>query len=114
MKYVLSIDWFSLFCLYMGKDLWSPVDGDFFTYHKESYGTRAFSQFWRVRMPNDEGGVDDFAEIQAVPYSPVLPNYAIIVRFCNRSLYLPNFGELGDRLFRENLLKALPLRNYVT
>lgn len=106
MKYVLSIDWLSLFCLYMGTDLWSPVDGDFFTYHKENYGTRSFSQFWRVRMPNDEGGVDDFAEIQAVPYSSILPEYAIIVRFCNRSLYLPNFGELGDRLFRENLFQC--------
>lgn len=102
MIYALSIDWLSIFCLYACDGEWSPVNTDFFAYKKETFGTRVFSEFYRVRVPNDEGGVDEFAEIQAKPYSSILPAYAVIVRFVNRTLYLPNFWELADRLLVEN------------
>ena len=106
MKYVLSIDWLSFFCLYQGEGDWYPIERGNFMYHKEDYGTRSFSQFWRVRMPNAEGGVDEFAEIQAFPYSSILPTYAMIVRFVNRTLYLPNFWELADKMLCENMMSV--------
>lgn len=109
MKYVLSIDWLTVFCVYEGSDQWSPIDGDQlppsctrFSYKKEDFGTRCFSRFFRVRLPNEEGGIDEFAEIQATPYSDILPSYAIMVRFVNRTLYLPNFWDLADDLLIQN------------
>lgn len=103
MTYALSIDWLSIFCMYMGDGHWQPQDNGFFSYKMESFGTRCFSRFFRVRMPNAEGGTDEFAEIQTTPYSSILPEYAVIVRFVNRALYLPDFWELADRLLRDNL-----------
>lgn len=103
MTYALSIDWLSIFCMYMGDGHWQPRDNGYFSYKLESFGTRCFSRFFRVRMPNAEGGTDEFAEIQATPYSSILPEYAVIVRFVNRALYLPDFWELADRLLRDNI-----------
>lgn len=103
MIYALSIDWLSIYCMYACEDTWSPVNTDMFTYKKETFGTRVFSEFYRVSTPNNEGGMDEFAEVQAKPYSlKILPAYAVIVRFVNRTLYLPNFWELADRFLREN------------
>ena len=102
MIYALSIDWLSVFMLHQGLDDWTPVDSERFQYKTESFGPRVFYRFVRVRMPNPEGGIDDFAEIQANPYSSILPSYAIIVRFVNRSLYLPNFWQLAYDLCVEN------------
>ena len=107
MIYALSIDWLSIFCLYMGADEWTPVDSAEFSYKRENFGTRCFSQFFRVRTPNVEGGVDEFAEVQAVPYSSILPSYAIIVRFVNRSLYLPEFWEMADRFLTVNNMSVM-------
>lgn len=105
MIYALSIDWLSCFAMYMGTDDWQPRETDAFPfmYKTETFGTRVFKRFVRVRIANDEGGIDDFAEIQAEPYSSILPTYAVIVRFVNRTLYLPNFWQLADALFRANL-----------
>lgn len=106
MKYVLSIDWLSVFCVYMGADnIWSPVDGDGFAYKKEDFGTRCFSRFHRVRIANAEGGWDDFAEVQSIPYSSILPEYAIIIRFVNRVLYAPDFWELAARFLSLNRIE---------
>ena len=103
MIYTLAIDWLSIFCMYMGDNEWQPRDvpGSPFTYKMETFGTRCFSRFCRVRIANSEGGTDEFAEIQASPYSSILPPYAVIVRFVNRTLYLPNFWELADQMLIE-------------
>ena len=54
-------------------------------------------------MPNEEGGWDEFAEIQSEPYDgSVLPSYVVMVRFVNRTLYLPNFWEWADYLLAVN------------
>lgn len=106
MTYALSIDWLSIFGLYYGNGEWQPIEDGYFSYKKETFGTRSFSRFYRVRTPNDEGGTDEFAEVQATPYSSILPPYVIIVRFVNRALYLANFWEIADRFFRLNLFGA--------
>ena len=103
MIYVLSIDWLSIFCIFDGQgDTWEPVESPEFSYKKEDFGTRCFSRFHRVRIANDEGGWDEFAEVQSVPYSSILPPYAIIIRFVNRILYAPNFWELAMRFLDMN------------
>ena len=103
MTYVLSIDWLTIFCVYMGPDEWTPVESDKYAYKCEPFGTRCFSRLYRVRMANNEGGWDEFAEVQATPYSSILPSYAIMVRFTNRTLYLPEFWELADNFLQVNL-----------
>lgn len=103
MIYVLSIDWLSLFCVYAGEgNTWLPVDSSKYAYKREDFGTRCFSVFHRVRIANNEGGWDEFAEVQSVPYSSILPPYAIIIRFVNRVLYDPNFWDLADDFFTAN------------
>lgn len=103
MIYVLSIDWLSVYGIYAGAgDIWTPVENAEFTYKREDFGTRVFSVFHRARIANVEGGWDEFAEIQSVPYSTILPKYAIIVRFVNRVLYMPDFWEVVDRFLSLN------------
>lgn len=100
MIYVLSIDWLSVFCIFAGEgDEWQPVASERFAYKVETFGTRCFSRFTRVRIANAEGGWDEFAEVQSMPYSSILPPYAMIIRFVNRVLYADNFWQLaGDFL----------------
>ena len=86
----------------MGSYVWEPTDGDGFSYKKEDFGTRCFSCFHRVRIANEEGGWDEFAEVQSVPYSSILPDYAIIIRFVNRVLYMPDFWDLAQRFLAIN------------
>lgn len=106
MIYVLSIDWLSVFGIFAGEgDTWHPIDGDGFSYKHEDFGTRCFSCFHRVRIANAEGGWDEFAEVQSVPYSSILPPYAIIVRFVNRVLYLPNFWVVVNRFLTLNQIE---------
>lgn len=106
MLYVLSIDWLSVYGIYAGDgDVWHPVETETFAYLHESFGTRCFSMFHRVRTANDEGGWDEFAEVQSVPYSSILPPYAIIIRFVNRVLYAPNFWELVEEFTRINQIE---------
>lgn len=106
MIYVLSIDWLSVFCIYTGKgDIWEPKEHPFFQYKKEDFGTRCFSTFHRVRIANSEGGWDEFAEVQSVPYSSILPPYAIIIRFVNRQLYAANFWEMALHFLSLNLIE---------
>ena len=103
MIYVLSIDWLSVFCVYNGEgDTWQPVESAKFSYLREDFGTRCFSVFHRVRIANTTGGWDEYAEVQSVPYSSILPPYAIIIRFVNRSLYMPNFWELANEFLSLN------------
>lgn len=103
MIYVLSIDWLSIFGVYAGEgNIWEPSPCQGFDYKREDFGTRSFSVFHRVRIANDEGGWDEFAEVQSVPYSPVLPQYAIIIRFVNRVLYMPNFWDVAQRFLTAN------------
>lgn len=106
MLYVLSIDWLSVFCIYAGEgDEWTPQRTPLFDYKRESFGTRCFSVFHRVRIANEEGGWDEFAEVQSVPYSSILPPYAIIIRFVNRFLYAPNFWELAEQFLTLNQIE---------
>lgn len=102
MIYTIAIDWLAISCIYMGADEWCPRDTDAFSYKMESFGTRQFSRFYRARRPNEENGIDEFAEVQATPYSPVIPAYVVIVRFVNRFLYHPNFWELAAQFLQEN------------
>lgn len=103
MIYTLSIDWLSIFCVFNGEgDTWFPVPMDGFDYKHEDFGTRCFSEFHRVRIANAEGGWDEYAEVQSVPYSSILPPYAIIIRFVNRQLYAPNFWECAGRWLDAN------------
>lgn len=106
MIYVLSIDWLSVFGIFAGDgDEWKPVECHEFTYKRETFGTRCFSRFDRVRIANAEGGWDEFAEVQSVPYSSILPPYAIIVRFVNRVLYMPDFWEVVSRFLSLNQIE---------
>ncbi len=106
MIYVLSIDWLSVFCIYAGEgNVWQPVISDEFDYKREAFGTRCFSAFHRVRIANAEGGWDEFAEVQSVPYSSILPPYAIIVRFVNRVLYMPDFWQVVGRFLSMNRIE---------
>lgn len=106
MIYVLSIDWLSVFCVYAGDgDVWSPAVDPLFSYKKEDFGTRCFSRFHRVRIANSDGGWDEFAEVQSVPYSSILPPYAIIIRFVNRILYAANFWDLVSRFLAANQIE---------
>ena len=107
MVYALSIDWLSIFCIYDGEgDTWSPVESAEFSYKREDFGTRCFSVFHRVRIANAEGGVDEFAEVQSVPYSSILPPYAIIIRFVNRALYMPDFYDVANRFMQLNYMSC--------
>lgn len=105
MLYVLSIDWLSLHC-HANTDDFSPRprrqenlldSADFrnWRWTKADYGTRQFARLYFVSMPNAAGGYDDFAEVQACPYSGILNPYSVIVRFVNRVLYLPDFWDLA-------------------
>lgn len=106
MIYVLSVDWLSVFCIFAGNgDVWTPQEDGFFSYKRESFGTRCFSRFDRVRIANADGGMDEFAEVQSIPYSSILPPYAIIIRFVNRVLYMPDFWELVERFCTLNQIE---------
>lgn len=107
MVYVLSIDWLSVFCIYAGDgNFWEPVRSAEFDYKREDFGTRCFSVFHRVRLANSEGGWDDYAEVQSVPYSSILPPYAIIIRFVNRVLYMPDFWDVAARFLALNQIEV--------
>lgn len=106
MIYSLSIDWLTIFCIYMGDGAFQPLDTEDFLYKHESFGTRCFSHFCRARIKNEEGGWDEFAELQSEPYSNILPEYAVMVRFNNRTLYLPDFWEKADSFLIANRLSA--------
>ena len=114
MKYAILIDWLSIHCHYKPLDHtkaeWQPDEtgeNDLFgrypwRYKLAEYGTRQFSRLFFVRKPNPEGGLDDFAEIQASPHSGILNRASVIVRFVNRALYLPEFWDLADKLLSDN------------
>lgn len=107
MIYVLSIDWLSIFCVYAGEgNYWEPVQCSGFDYKKEDFGTRSFSTFHRVRIANSEGGWDEFAEVQSSPYSAILPPFAIIIRFVNRVLYMPDFWSVAMRFLDANHIQV--------
>lgn len=107
MIYVLSVDWLSVFCIYAGidGDVWTPQENELFSYKREAFGTRVFSVFHRVRLANSEGGQDEFAEVQSIPYSSILPPYAIIIRFVNRVLYMHNFWDLVEQFCTLNRIE---------
>lgn len=106
MLYTLSIDWLSVYGVYVGDgDIWHPVETKAFTYKQEAFGTRCFSTFHRVRTANIDGGWDEFAEVQSVPYSSILPPYAIIIRFVNRVLYTPEFWDYVETFTRLNQIE---------
>ena len=109
MLYVLSIDWLSVFCVYAGEgNTWIPIRdaAGKFDYKHENFGTRCFSSFDRVRIANAEGGWDEFAEVQSVPYSSILPPYAIIIRFVNRVLYMPDFWKVCSEFLSLNQIEV--------
>lgn len=112
MKYTISIDWLALYCLCeYNSDTWCGVSGDASTidapypwgYKLEQYGTRQFAKLTRVTMPNPTNGRDDFAEVQSAPYQGNAMNRrAVIVRFVNRVLYMPDFWDLANKFIHDN------------
>ena len=129
MIYTISIDWLSVYCLYMPDTpspddaapadehrpvrYWEPAEYDaedlFGAYpwrcKLENFGTRQFSKLYRIAIPNEEGGWDDFAEVQAEPHANILVSNAIIVRFVNRTLYRHDFWELANKFLMDNHLE---------
>lgn len=112
MKYTIGIDWLSLFCLYKEpSETWTGVTRTADTldacypwaYRKEPYGTRQYKGLMTVSMPNEQGGFDDFAQVQyGTPTGSVLNPCSVIVKFDNRVLYRRDFWELADRFLHEN------------
>lgn len=111
MRYVVSLDWLALYCLMDDASAtWVGVSGSGehlvdaapWVYKVEDYGTRQFRHLCRVMLPNDHGGKDEFAEIQYEPCSTIIDPRAVIVRFVNRVLYLPNFWDLASNLLVDN------------
>ena len=111
MIYTISIDWLSLFCLYPSASSdWRPVTGDASTfdapypwrYRVADYGTRQFKILTFVDMPNEQGGWDDFAEVQSAPASKVLNARGVVVRFVNRVLYRPDMWDLVEKFLKDN------------
>lgn len=111
MRYVLSIDWLSLYCLYKQRsEEWCGVSGKSDTigaaypwrYRTADYGTRQYKVLTFVDMPNEQGGWDDFAEVQSSPCSKVLNSSSVIVRLNNRVLYRPDMWELLDKFLADN------------
>lgn len=125
MKYTIAVDWLAVHCFYIphgesaddsalsslaGAQQWEPEEqsdcnllGAYpWRYKLAEYGTRQFSRLHFVLMPNQEGGWDDFAEVQSVPHSDILHRRSVIVRFVNRALYLPDFWELANRFLSDN------------
>lgn len=113
MTYTLAIDWLAVHCHFLSAgDVteWEPAEKDSenlfgcypFRYRLADYGTRQFANLWFVSKPNEEGGWDEFAEVQSKPHSGILNRKSVIVRFVNRTLYLPDFWELADRFLKEN------------
>ena len=122
MIYSICIDWLAVFCLWNepltdapersgDRPSWVPAErstdgelGDVYDWQYKllPYGSRQFSQIHSVSIPNAEGGRDEFAEVQSRPYSKVLHHDAIIVRFVNRALYMPDFWELATMFLEQN------------
>ena len=111
MKYTLSIDWLSLYCLYKDRsEAWCGVSGKSDTldaaypwrYRVADYGTRQYKVLTFVDMPNEQGGWDDFAEVQSAPCSKVLNSSSVIVRLNNRVLYRPDMWQLLDKFLSDN------------
>lgn len=131
MIYTISIDWLAVHCHYCpespmmngepvevdtrfpGKD-WVPEDTPLdegrdllsspfvWKYKLCEYGTRQFAHLYKVATPNDEGGWDDFAEVQSKPHASILHPASVIVRFVNRTLYMPDFWERANQFLKDN------------
>ena len=115
MRYAVSIDWLALYCLMPEPSgCWQGVTGSGqhltdprpWRYKVEDYGTRQFKHLCRVSYPNPAGGYDDFAEVQYEPCSKVLDNRAVIVRFVNRWLYLPDFWDMAAQFLVDNRFRV--------
>lgn len=113
MRYVISIDWLALFCHNTQPGEWVGISGSSDTigaaypwqYKREDFGTRQFKHLTRVSMPNEQGGWDEFAEVQSEPCSGILHPQSVIVRFVNRALYRADFWELADRFLTDNCIE---------
>lgn len=111
MRYVVAIDWLSLFCEYkQASAAWVGATSGGSTlfdigpwrYKVEDYGTRHYRHLCRVSYPNEQHGYDDFAEVQYEPCSAIIGVRSVIVRFVNRVLYRPDFWELAEKFLLDN------------
>lgn len=111
MVYCISVDWLALYCYYpTASGDWQPVTGKADTidaaypwrYRVADYGTRQYKMLTFVDMPNEQGGYDEFAEVQSHPCSGVINARSVIVRFNNRVLYRPDMWDLVDVFLRDN------------
>lgn len=111
MKYCISIDWLSLYCLLPVPSAdWVPVSGNSaeidaaypWRYRAAYFGTRQYMVLTYVDAPNEQGGYDDFAEVQSAPASAILDAASVIVKFNNRVLYKPDMWELIDKFLHDN------------
>lgn len=111
MRYVVAIDWLSLYCVYKQESAaWGGATSGGSTlfdigpwrYKIEDYGTRHYKHLCRVSYPNEQHGYDDFAEVQYNPCSAIIDVNSVIVRFVNRVLYRNDFWELAEKFLIDN------------
>lgn len=129
MIYTISIDWLAIHCHYFPKvssedspvglpkqlsTEWEPENTPMdeqrnllsspyiWRYKLSEFGTRQFARLHYVSTPNEQGGWDDFAEVQSAPHSGILNRASVIVRFVNRVLYMPNFWDMVGCFFSDN------------
>ena len=111
MKYILSLDWLSLYCtMEYASEQWQGVSGNSGTigdaypwkYEVMPYGTRQYKNLTKVAAMNEQGGWDEFAEVQSAPYSGILDPRSVIVRFVNRQLYKQGFWGMLEQFLQDN------------
>lgn len=104
MKYCISIDWLSFYCL--SSKQFEPIQGggDIFAawrwaYEKENHGTRQFKQLHKVFLQGSE-----VCEVQSEPCSSILKPNSVIVKFANRLLYQPDLWDVVERFLYDHTL----------
>ena len=104
MKYVVSIDWLSLFCEYKENSAqWVGATSTCsrlfeigpWQYKIEEYGTRHYKHLCRVSYPNEYHGYDEFAEVQYEPCSSIIGkiSYRAVRKSCAISSKLLGVGN---------------------
>lgn len=88
MKYTLSIDWLSFFCINRkvtgeGFEVFKDLpQHPYYEYARQPYGTRQFAHLYFVYANKEK-----IAEVQAKPHSEILAQGSVIVKFDNAVLY---------------------------
>lgn len=100
MKYALSIDWLSFYCVSTSGVLDESVHK--YGYELAPHGTRQFKQLIYCTLNGEE-----FAEVQQIPCSHILKEGSLIVKFCNRFLYHLNLWHYVAEFMQLHQLRIL-------